>query len=111
MHWPSDPGGHGVSVRLAVVVVEDHDGRHHAARHHEHDAVEIGTCHLIHFNHLIYLLYVIKYIMLKHAVNKKKIHETNRLIKNVSYISIFFMKFTTKPLPYESTKQVIYVGI
>ena len=71
MHWPTNPGGHGVSVRLAVVVVEDHDGSDHAARHHEHDAVEIGTCHLIHFNHLINLLYVIKYIMLKHAINKK----------------------------------------
>ena len=25
-----------------VVVVEDHDGGHHGARHHEHDAVEVG---------------------------------------------------------------------
>ena len=69
--WPTDPGGHGVGVGLAMVVVEDHDGSDHAARHHEHDAVEICTCHLIHFNHLINLLYVIKYIMLKHAINKK----------------------------------------
>ena len=89
MHWPTNPGGHGVGVRLAVVVVEDHDGSDHAARHHEHDAVEICTCHLIHFNHLINLLYVIKYIMLKHAINKKKLHETNRLIINVSRFSCF----------------------
>ena len=53
MHWPTDPGGHGVGVRLAVVVVEDHDGGDHAARHHEHDAVEVGSCHLIYFNQLI----------------------------------------------------------
>jgi hypothetical protein len=31
-----------VSVGLPVVIVEDHDGGHHAARHHEHDAVEVG---------------------------------------------------------------------
>ena len=70
MHWPTDPGGHGVGVCLAVVVVEDHDGGDHAARHHEHDAVEVGSCHLIYFNQLIYLpiIYVIEYIMLKHAI-------------------------------------------
>ena len=26
------------------MVVQDHDGGHHAARHHEHDAVEVGPC-------------------------------------------------------------------
>ena len=59
-----------MGVCLAVVVVEDHDGGDHAARHHEHDAVEVGSCHLIYFNQLIYLpiLSVIKYIMLKHAI-------------------------------------------
>ena len=59
-----------MGVRLAVVVVEDHDGGDHAARHHEHDAVEVGSCHLIYFNQLIYLpiIYVIEYIMLKHAI-------------------------------------------
>ena len=44
MHSPTDPGGHGVGVRLAVVVVEDHDGGDDAAGHHEHDAVEVGSC-------------------------------------------------------------------
>ena len=39
-----------MGVCLAVVVVEDHDGGDHAARHHEHDAVEVGSCHLIYFN-------------------------------------------------------------
>ena len=38
----ADPGGHVVGVRLAVVVVEDHYGRHHARRHHEHYAVEVS---------------------------------------------------------------------
>ena len=33
-----------MGVGLAVVVVEDHDGGHHGARHHEHDAVEVGPC-------------------------------------------------------------------
>ena len=37
------PGGHVVGVRLAVVVVEDHDGGHHARRHHEHYAVEVSS--------------------------------------------------------------------
>ena len=32
-----------MSVRLSVVVVEDHDGGDHAAGHHEHDAVKIGS--------------------------------------------------------------------
>ena len=32
-----------MGVGLAVVVVEDHDGGHHGARHHEHDAVEVGS--------------------------------------------------------------------
>ena len=31
-----------MGVRLAVVVVEDHDGRHHTRRHHEHYAVEVS---------------------------------------------------------------------
>ena len=26
------------------MVVEDHDGGDHAAGHHEHDAVEVGSC-------------------------------------------------------------------
>ena len=38
------PLGHLVGVLLAVVVVEHQDGRHHARRHHEHDAVEVGAC-------------------------------------------------------------------
>ena len=33
---------HLVGVDQPVVVVEDHDGGHHAGRHHEHDAVEVG---------------------------------------------------------------------
>ena len=32
-----------VSVSFPVVVVEDHDGGDHAAGHHEHDAVEVGS--------------------------------------------------------------------
>ena len=36
------PVGHVVCVGPPVVVVEDHDGGHHGARHHEHDAVEVG---------------------------------------------------------------------
>ena len=40
----SDPVWHVlVSVSLPVVVVEDHDGGDHAAGHHEHDAVEVGS--------------------------------------------------------------------
>ena len=35
------PAWHLVSIRLSVVVVEDHDGGDHAAGHHEHDAVKI----------------------------------------------------------------------
>ena len=31
-----------MGVGLAVVVVEDEDGGDHAARHHEHDHVEVG---------------------------------------------------------------------
>ena len=33
-----------VSVCFPVVVVEDHDGGHHTAGHHEHDAVEVSPC-------------------------------------------------------------------
>ena len=36
-----DPGGHGVGLLVPVVVVQDHDGGDHTARHHEHDAVEV----------------------------------------------------------------------
>ena len=36
------PVWHLVSVWPPVVIVEDHDGGHHGARHHEHDAVEVG---------------------------------------------------------------------
>ena len=36
------PVRHVVCVGPPVVVVEDHDGGHHGARHHEHDAVEVG---------------------------------------------------------------------
>ena len=32
---------------LPVVVVEDHDGGHHTAGHHEHDAVEVGSYKII----------------------------------------------------------------
>ena len=35
-----------MSFMLPVVVVEDHDGGHHAAGHHEHDAVEVRSCNL-----------------------------------------------------------------
>ena len=38
-----DPVGHVVSLHHPVVVVEDHDGGHHGARHHEHDGVEVGS--------------------------------------------------------------------
>ena len=38
----ADPGRHVVGVCLAVVVVEDHDRRHHAGCHHEHYAVEVS---------------------------------------------------------------------
>ena len=31
-----------MSIRLSVVVVEDHDGGDHAGGHHEHDAVEVS---------------------------------------------------------------------
>ena len=40
----SYPLWHLMSVCLAVVIVEDHDGAHHAGGHHEHDAVEVGAC-------------------------------------------------------------------
>ncbi len=32
-----------MGVGLPVVIVENHDGGHHATRHHEHDAVEVGA--------------------------------------------------------------------
>ena len=38
----SYPVWHAVSLRLPMMEVEDHDGGDHAARHHEHDAVEVG---------------------------------------------------------------------
>jgi len=38
-----DPVGHLVRVHHPVVVVQHHDGRHHAARNHEHDRVEIRS--------------------------------------------------------------------
>ena len=38
-----DPVWHLVCVCHAVVVVEDHDGGHTAARHHEHDRGEVGA--------------------------------------------------------------------
>ncbi len=37
-----------MSVRLPVVIVENHDGGDHTARHHEHDAVEVSPC--IHYH-------------------------------------------------------------
>ena len=40
------PGWHVVGVRVAVVVVEDEDGQHHAARHHPLDEVEVGPCNV-----------------------------------------------------------------
>ena len=40
----SYPAWHLVSICLSVVVVEDHDGGHDTAGHHEHDAVKIGSC-------------------------------------------------------------------
>ena len=39
-----DPVWHLVGVDHPVVIVEDHDGGHNGARHHEHDAVEVGPC-------------------------------------------------------------------
>ena len=36
------PAGHVVRLLVPVVIVEDHDGGHHGAGHHEHDAVEVG---------------------------------------------------------------------
>ena len=35
------PTWHLVSVRQAMVIVENHDGGDHARSHHEHDAVEV----------------------------------------------------------------------
>ena len=35
------PRRHGVGLLVPVVVVQDHDGGDHTARHHEHDAVEV----------------------------------------------------------------------
>ena len=35
------PFWHLMSVRLSVMVVEDHDSGDHGAGHHEHDAVKI----------------------------------------------------------------------
>ena len=32
-----------MSIIFPVVVVEDHDGGHHRACYHEHDAVEVGS--------------------------------------------------------------------
>ena len=43
LNWDIYPAWHLVSIRLSVVVVEDHDGGDHAAGHHEHDAVKIGS--------------------------------------------------------------------
>ena len=40
---PTYPVRHGVSLWFPVMEVEDHDGGHHAAGHHEHDAVEVGS--------------------------------------------------------------------
>lgn len=37
------PSGHLVGVGVAVVVVEDEDGRDDGRRNHEHDAVEVGA--------------------------------------------------------------------
>ena len=42
-----DPVWHVVCLHHPVVVVQDHDGRHHAARHHEHDGIEVGSCIII----------------------------------------------------------------
>lgn len=38
------PGRHLMSVCVPVMIVEDEDGRYHRGGHHEHDAVEVGTC-------------------------------------------------------------------
>ena len=35
-----------MGVGVAVVVVEDEDGQHHAARHHPLDEVEVGPCNV-----------------------------------------------------------------
>ena len=34
---------HGVGAGQPVVVVEYHDGAHHGASHHDHDAGEVGA--------------------------------------------------------------------
>ena len=34
---------HGVGAGQPVVVVEYHDGAHHGAGHHDHDAGEVGA--------------------------------------------------------------------
>ena len=39
-----------------MVVVEDHDGGDNAGGHHEHDAVEIGTCNLEGFEVALYFV-------------------------------------------------------
>ena len=35
-----------MGVGVAVVVVEDEDGQHHAASHHPLDEVEVGPCNV-----------------------------------------------------------------
>ena len=35
------PLRHGVCLSVAMVVVQDQDGRHHAGRNHEHDGIEV----------------------------------------------------------------------
>ena len=43
----SYPVWHAVSLWFPVVEIEDHDGGDHAAGHHEHDAVEVGSYKII----------------------------------------------------------------
>lgn len=54
------PFGHFVGVCIPVMVVQDEDRRHYRRRHHEHDAIEIGSCKtqivLIPFLHFLLLL-------------------------------------------------------
>ena len=46
------PCWHVMSLFVPVMIVQDHDGRHYGACHHEHDAVEISSWR---FNILIFI--------------------------------------------------------
>ncbi len=43
LYKKSYPVWHFMGVGQPVMVIENHDGGHYTARHHEHDAVEVGA--------------------------------------------------------------------